>query len=83
MAFTEERAPKWGCLVGPAIVAPFAFIWFIGNVLSGGGCEGDPDLNCTPDFRPMWIGLVFLAVTAALIARAINWLLQKRFDQSE
>jgi hypothetical protein len=82
MAFTDHHPPRWGCIVGPAIIIPLAFLWLLVGAMGGGGCEGDPNPNCVEDYTPMWIGFAVLAVTGFGIALGINRVLKWRFDRS-
>ena len=81
MAFTDDRPSRWGCVVGPALMSPLAFLWLLVGAMGGGGCEGDPDPNCVGDYIPMWIGIAVLAVVALGIALSINRFLKWRFDR--
>jgi hypothetical protein len=82
MAFTDDRPPKWGCLIGPLLMSPFAFLWFLAGAMGGGGCEGDPNPNCVGDYTPMWIGLTVIGLAVIIIALGVNRLLKWWFDRS-
>lgn len=81
MAFTDDRPPTWGCILGPALIGPLAFIWFLTGVMGGGGCEGDPDPDCVGDYTSLWIGMALLAIAGLGISLAINRFLKWRFDR--
>lgn len=60
-----------GCMVATLIVAPFAALWLVGNVLGGFGCEGAPQ-PCTGDSGRFWLGIAVLAVTTLALAWLLN-----------
>lgn len=74
---------NWGILASIPIllIGLFAgFVTFVGSVMGGGGCEGQPS-PCRPDLSDMWAMLAFIFLTTAVITvtsyKLVNNLVKK------
>lgn len=59
---------NWGVVASiPLLLIGFfaAFIMFVGSVMGGGGCEGQPS-PCRPDFGHMWTMLGVILFSTGL-----------------
>lgn len=71
-----KRPTNWGCISAFLLMAPVAFIVFVGSIMGGGGCEGR-EPPCVGDYTAMWVLMGAVTAVAFGLAFFINLLLAR------